>query len=96
MIFHVEMKVNIPSHIDEQTVADLKKREKELAQGYQENGKWVYLWRIAGAYANISIFNVNSPDELHEIITSLPLFPYMEISVKALCQHPSSIKDMTF
>ncbi len=89
------MKVNIPSHIDEQTVADLKDREKKLSQSYQESGKWVYLWRIAGSYANISIFNVESPDELHKIMLSLPLFPFMNVKVKALCLHPSSIKDMT-
>ncbi|WP_299311104.1 muconolactone Delta-isomerase family protein [uncultured Halomonas sp.] len=26
-------------------------------------------------------------------MSNLPLFPYMEISVKPLCRHPSSIRD---
>ena len=92
MIFHVEMTVNIPSHLDQNFVDGLKIKEKEVSQAYQKSGKWVYLWRIAGQYSNISIFNVDSPAELHDIMLSLPLFPYMAVEVKALCVHPSAIK----
>jgi muconolactone D-isomerase len=92
MIFHVEMKVNIPSTLDKDIAAGLISKEREISQSYQRTGKWAYLWRIAGQYANISIFDVASPAELHEIISSLPLFPFMEIEVKALCLHPSAIK----
>jgi len=28
-----------------------------------------------------------------ELVSNLPLFPYMEISVKPLCRHPSSVRD---
>ena len=52
-----------------------------------------HLWRIAGQYANVSIFDVDSVDELHQLLTSLPLFPYMDIDVTALCRHPSSIHE---
>lgn len=92
MIFHVEMKVNIPSTIAKEVVAELISKEREISQSYQRTGKWAYLWRIAGQYANISIFDVESPAELHQIISSLPLFPFMEIEIKALCVHPSAIK----
>jgi len=34
----------------------IKKKEKEMAQGLQNSGKWRHLWRIAGQYANISVF----------------------------------------
>jgi muconolactone D-isomerase len=45
-----------------------------------------------GQWANISIFKVESPAELHEILESLPLYPFMDIEVSALCRHPGSIK----
>jgi muconolactone D-isomerase len=32
-------------------------------------------------------------EELHDILSTLPLFPFMEIAVSALCRHPSSIRD---
>jgi muconolactone D-isomerase len=72
--------------------AQLKQDEKALAARLQEEGKWRHLWRIAGQYANISIFDVASVDELHALLTSLPLFPYMQIEVMPLCRHPSSVR----
>jgi len=72
---------------------DLKAREKAMAQGLQRDGTWRHLWRIAGRYANVSIFDVESPAALHDVLSRLPLFPYMDIEVQALCRHASSIHD---
>jgi len=91
MLFKVEMKVNLPADMPEATVADIKSREKAYAQGLQDQGKWRHLWRISGSYENVSIFDVDSNAELHDLISALPLFPYMDISVTPLCRHPSSI-----
>ena len=49
------------------------------------------LWRIVGKYSNISIFEVDSGDELHDLLSSLPLYPYMTIAVTDLAQHPSKL-----
>jgi muconolactone D-isomerase len=51
----------------------------------------VHLWRVAGRYANVSVFDVGSPDELHELLSSLPLFPYIDAHVTALARHPSKL-----
>lgn len=91
MLFKVEMDVVVPQDLDEQAFNDLKAREKEFAQELQHKGVWRHLWRVVGQYKNVSIFDVESNEELHNILTSLPLFPFMTISVKALCRHPSSI-----
>ena len=93
MLFHVRMNVNLPPSMPEQQATDLKLREKELAQELQRSGKWRHLWRIAGQYANVSIFDVDSVDDLHALLTALPLFPYMQIDVMPLCRHPSSIRN---
>lgn len=93
MLFQVKMDVKLPATMPEEQASNLKKVEKEVAQELQGQGKWRHLWRIAGQYANISIFDVESIDELHRLISTLPLFPYMEIQVTALCRHPSSIRD---
>ncbi len=52
-----------------------------------------HLWRIAGLYANYSVFDVDSVQELHDLLMQLPLYPYMAIEVNALCRHPSSIRE---
>ena len=93
MLFHLQMDVRLPAGMDEAAAADLKAREKAVAQELQRSGKWRHLWRVAGRYANVSILDVDSTDELHDILMSLPLFPYMEITVTPLCRHPSSIRD---
>lgn len=96
MLFHVRMTVKLPDTMPADQAAQLKQSEKELAQRLQREGKWRHLWRIAGHYANISLFDVGSVDELHTLLTSLPLFPYMQMEVTPLCRHPSSIRDTDF
>jgi muconolactone D-isomerase len=91
MLFHVRMDVRIPHDADSQHIDKLRLDEKARAQQLQRDGTWRHLWRIVGEYANISIFDVESPDKLHEILMSLPLFPFMQIKVIPLCRHPSAI-----
>jgi len=92
MLFHVRMNVNLPASMPVEEATQLKQTEKEFSQRLQREGKWRHIWRIAGQYANISLFDVESVDELHALLTALPLFPYMQIEVMPLCRHPSSIR----
>ena len=91
-LFHVRMDVNIPNDLDPEVRADTLAREKAYSQELQRSGTWRELWRIVGRYSNISIFDVESADELHEILQGLPLFPYMDMEVMALTRHPSRIE----
>jgi muconolactone D-isomerase len=91
MLYLVHMQVNVPPGADEAHIEDLKAREKAFSQSLQREGKWRHLWRVAGQYANYSVFDVGSHDELHSLISSLPLFPLMTIEVTPLAQHPSAI-----
>lgn len=91
MLFHVAMEVRIPHDLDPATVEDLKHREKHQAQELQRDGRWRHLWRVAGRYANISVFDVDSAEELHALLSELPLFPYLDIHVTPLVRHPSAI-----
>lgn len=93
MLFHVEMTVELPHDLPADVADRLKATEKARAEELQRNGKWRHLWRVAGRYANVSIFDVSGPGELHEILSGLPLFPFMRIEVKALCRHGSAIAD---
>ena len=93
MLFHVQMTVRLPQDMPREAADELKAREKALAQELQRAGTWRHLWRIAGRYANVSIFDVPDNAALHETLMSLPLFPYMDIEVQPLCRHASSIRD---
>lgn len=91
MLFMVEMTVNVPHDIDRQDFEARKAAEKMRAEALQHSGKWRHLWRVAGRYANVSIFDVADAGELHDILTSLPLYPFMDVQVTALCRHPSAV-----
>ena len=93
MLFHVQMTVRLPHDMPAAQADELKAREKALAQELQRAGTWRHLWRIAGRYANVSIFDVADNAALHDTLMTLPLFPYMEIDVQPLCRHASSIHD---
>ncbi|MCW1384088.1 muconolactone Delta-isomerase [Novosphingobium sp. KCTC 2891] len=93
MLFMVEMDVNIPRDFDADEAARLKAAEKARFQELQAAGTWRHIWRVVGHYANVSVFDVESNAQLHDLLTSLPLYPFMTMRVTALCRHPSSLHD---
>jgi muconolactone D-isomerase len=93
MLFQVEMDVRLPHDFPAEKVEALKQTERARAQELQRAGIWRHLWRVAGRYSNVSIFDVSGPQDLHDILSSLPLFPFMDMRITPLCRHPSSVHD---
>jgi muconolactone D-isomerase len=91
MLYLVRMDVKMPHDLPPAQADEIKAREKAYSQALQRDGRWPHLWRVVGEYANYSVFDVASNDELHQLLSQLPLFPYMQIQVTPLAQHPSSI-----
>lgn len=91
MLYLVHMQVNIPRDLDPAEAARIKAEEKAYSQSLQRDGRWPHIWRVVGQYANYSIFNVETNEELHHLLSGLPLFPYMDITVTPLAPHPSAI-----
>jgi muconolactone D-isomerase len=87
------MDVNIPYDLPAAEAADILAREKAYSQELQRSGKWRHIWRIAGQYANYSVFDVKDNAELHEILSGLPLFRFMDIEVTPLLRHPSAVRE---
>ncbi|WP_322015223.1 muconolactone Delta-isomerase [Paraburkholderia sp. J12] len=92
MLFLVRMDVHLPADLPAAQADEIKAREKAYSQALQRSGKWQALYRIVGEYANYSVFDVESNDELHTLLAALPLFPYMKLHVTPLAKHPSSIR----
>lgn len=93
MLFMVEMNVDIPPTFDNAEAAALKAAEKARFQELQASGVWRHIWRVVGQYSNVSLFDVESNAALHDLLTTLPLYPFMTMKVTALCRHPSSLHD---
>lgn len=91
MLYMIHMVVNLPPDMDKEKADKIKAVEKAYSQDLQRSGKWRHIWRVTGEYANVSIFDVESNDELHKLLSGLPLFPYSSIKVTPLSTHPSAI-----
>ncbi|SLN71084.1 Muconolactone Delta-isomerase [Roseivivax jejudonensis] len=91
MLFLVRMEVDWPKDMDPEAGRALVEAERTYSQRLQRYGKWRHLWRIAGVFGNVSVFDVDSHDELHEILSNLPFFPYLNIEITPLARHPSRI-----
>jgi muconolactone D-isomerase len=90
-LYAVRMDVALPPDMDPAARDDLLAREKAYSQRWQRSGHWPHIWRCVGQYANLSVFAVDSNEQLHQILWGLPLFPYMSITVTPLAAHPSDI-----
>jgi len=88
-LYAVRMDVDLPADLPGRE--ELLARERAYSQDLQRSGTWLHLWRVAGQYSNLSVFEVTDNDALHEMLWGLPLFPYMTIEVLPLAQHPSAI-----
>lgn len=92
MFFLARMDVAFPAHLTKEQIDDFQVREKEYSGQLQNSGKMAGIWRIVGEYANHSLFDVDSNDELHGILSGFPMYPYMSIKVTPLAKHPNSIR----
>jgi muconolactone D-isomerase len=58
----------------------------------RRDAKLVDIWRVAGRYAAFSLWNVDDNDELHQLISGLPMFPFAVFTITALATHPSTTR----
>ncbi|NHU84019.1 muconolactone Delta-isomerase [Kocuria sp. JC486] len=92
MKFLCRMQVQFPESMSAEEVAQKQAQEKEYSQALQRSGEFEAIYRVVGKYANVSIFDVESNDRLHEILSGFPMFPYMSIETTPLSKHPNSIR----
>jgi muconolactone D-isomerase len=82
----VRMVSRLPHGIESESevAKDLWEREKARAGELKEQGVWSDITHPVGLDSWSCIFNAASNDDLHQVISSLPLFPYLEIDVVPL------------
>ncbi len=87
MEFLARLEQKISPDMDPERLAEVKAAEKVRGQELVDAGKLRRIWRIPGRRAVYALYKVESTEELHEILSSLPLFPWMDIEVTALSAH---------
>ena len=88
MEFLVRIDVRTPVDMDPERLAALQAAETARARELVAEGLLRRIWRIPGRRSNYSLYEAPDATALHAALSSLPLFPYMEIEVSALAVHP--------
>jgi len=88
MRFHVRIAVHLPPTLAREERERLLAAELERGRELHAAGAIVDIWRIPGGLRNVAIWEAADATELHGLIASLPLFPYLDAEVTALARHP--------
>ncbi|MCG7632934.1 muconolactone delta-isomerase [Gordonia McavH-238-E] len=92
MLFLARMETSFPIDIDSGLKDEILRREKAYGQELQQKGKVAHLWRVVGPrMANLTMFDVESNEELQDILAGLPMRAYMDIDVTLIARHPSVV-----
>jgi muconolactone D-isomerase len=90
MQFMVNIEVSVPADLPQADKDDLRRRETDRALELMKANKLRRIWRIVGQVANFSVWEADSLEELHANLGSLPLYPYMKVTVTPVIQHPAT------
>lgn len=89
MEFLVAMEVTLPVELSAQDQDRLRNAEADRAAELARSGTLVRLWRLPGRRANWGLWQAADATELHTALSSLPMFPHLDIRVTPLASHPN-------
>ena len=88
MEFLVEIQVTLPAELSSGSRQELMGLEQVRGRELMDEGVIRRIWRIPGRTANVGIWDAANPTALHEALSSLPMFPYIDAKVTPLATHP--------
>jgi muconolactone D-isomerase len=87
MEFLVNIKIEWPHDMDPGVKEEISAHERAVAAEFAKRGNLVRMWRIPGRRENWGLWQAKDATELHDIISSLPVWPWMDVTVHALARH---------
>ena len=93
MEFLVRVEVHLPPDMPAERRAELTAAERVYGKEMQARGAIRRIWRLPGGLRNVAIWEANDATELHELLTGLPLYPWITSEVAALAVHPLEAAD---
>jgi muconolactone D-isomerase len=88
MEFLVRSENRLPPDTPEEIRERLRKGERERAMELRAAGVLKRLWRVPGRNATVGLYEADDPAALHDALTSLPMWPWLDVTVEALATHP--------
>jgi muconolactone D-isomerase len=87
MEFLVAIEIDLPADLDSAEFDRLRSAEEKRAAVLAADGLLRRIWRVPGRRANWGLWQASDATELHAALESLPMWPWMEITVHPLAEH---------
>jgi len=84
----VEIRVELPASLGDDEREALRAAELSRGRELVAAGAIRSIWRIPGGMRNVGIWAAADATELHELIESLPMYPWLTAEVTPLARHP--------
>jgi muconolactone D-isomerase len=86
--FLVRAENRLPVETPAERRDELRAAERARAMELREAGILKRLWRVPGRNATIGLYEAADPAELHDALMSLPMSPWLDVTVEPLALHP--------
>jgi muconolactone D-isomerase len=86
--FLVRSENRLPPDTPDDRRAELRAAERARAVELREAGVLRRLWRVPGRNATIGLYEATDAAALHDALMSLPMAPWLDVTVEALATHP--------
>ena len=91
MEFFVRTEIRLPPDMEEGQRKALIIAELDRGRELLMSKKMKRVWRPPGTWKAVALYDVDSPQELHTLIRSLPLWPWMTVEVESVFAHPLEV-----
>lgn len=88
MEFLVRTENRLPADTPPERRAELRTAERARALELRADGVLRKLWRVPGRNATIGLYEAPDATALHEALMSLPMAPWLDVTVEPLATHP--------
>ncbi|EYT54725.1 muconolactone delta-isomerase [Leucobacter sp. UCD-THU] len=83
----VNIQITWPRDLPEDVIERLSVEERKMAAVRAAEGHLVRMWRVPGRRENWGLWRAANATQLHDILSALPVWPYMAVTVHPLAQH---------
>ena len=98
MLYHLDFRVEYPATMSQEELFAIWSEEADAAMKAKEAGIIINLWKCVGNRRVIAIVDVESPDQLDQIIMDLPIVKklgqYVNIEITSLRPYENFATDM--
>lgn len=78
----------IPAEMTTAERERLRAAERARAMELRAEGVLKKLWRTPGRPGTVGLYECRDATQLHDTLSSLPMFPWLEVTVEPLATHP--------